>query len=134
MESWKKVWRNGFVPQFSVAGLQALAQALRGDDARLIQGATTSPPPLTCVQNWPVEATCPVGFMGVIEHGGFGDATVAEVEQFFAKACFDADQTLGEPAAVRFFLNAWDDMPREEIRRELLIEVELELQTRSVAA
>ena len=49
--------------------------------------------------------------------------TVAEVEEFFARACFEADQCLGEPAACRWFLNWFDDTPRDEPRRQLLPEV-----------
>src|SRR5579885_1645742 len=94
MESWKKVWREGLVPHLSVAGLQALRAALRADDQRLIQGATTAPPPLQCVQDWPVEAACALGYCG---WQGDGLETVAEVEEFFSQICFYADQELGEP-------------------------------------
>jgi hypothetical protein len=56
--------------------------------------------------------------------------TVGEVEEFFARACFDADQRLGEPAACRWFLNWFDDTPRNRMRHELLEEIELELNKR----
>src|ERR1700758_1757133 len=120
MDSWRKVWREGLVPLLSTASLEALRQALTSDDARLIQGATTTPPPLQCVQDWPVEAACALGFCG-----GRGDGleTVAEVEEFFARMCFEIDQRLGEPAACRWFLNWFDETPRDEMRRELLAEV-----------
>src|SRR5262245_62695694 len=120
MESWRKVWRDGFAPMLSTAGLGALRDALRADDGRLLQGSTTSPPPLMCVQDWPVEAACALGFCG---WQGEGLETVGEVEEFFARACFEADQRLGEPAACRWFLNWFDDTPRDEMRRELLLEV-----------
>src|SRR6266511_3011955 len=64
MESWRKVWRDGLAPLLSTEGLEALRRALESDDARLLQGATTTPPPLQCVQDWPVEAACGVGFCG----------------------------------------------------------------------
>jgi hypothetical protein len=120
MESWRKVWREGMAPQLSPGGLEALRRALLNDDARLLQGATTTPPPLQCVQDWPVEAACALGFCG---WQGLGLETVAEVEEFFARACFEADQRLGEPAACRWFLNWYDETPREEMRRLLLAEV-----------
>jgi len=120
MESWRKVWREGMAPQLSVAALSALQRALQNDDPRLLQGATTSPPPLECVRDWPVEAACVLGYCG---WQGEGLETVAEVEEFFARACFEADQRLGEPAACRWFLNWFDDTPRDEVRRELLAEV-----------
>jgi len=112
-------------------GLQALATALMTDDPRLIQGATTTPPPLTCVQDWPVEAGCLIAYPGVVECGGWGDATVCEVEEFFARICFEVDQLLGEPAACRWLLNWFDDTPRDEMRRLLLVEVNLALASRA---
>ncbi len=127
MESWRKVWREGMAPQLSPAGLEALRRALMTDDARLLQGATTTPPPLQCVQDWPVEAACVLGYCG---WQGEGLETVAEVEEFFARACFEADQRLGEPAACRWFLNWYDETPREEMRRLLLAEVNRSLAQR----
>lgn len=121
MESWQKVWREGFAPVLPTAGLQSLRKALRDDDGRLLQGATTTPPPMMCVQDWPVEATCAVGFCA---WQGEELETVGEVEEFFARACFEADQRLGEPAACRYFLNWFDDTPRDTMRRLLLEEVE----------
>jgi hypothetical protein len=120
MDSWRKVWREGLAPQLSPSALQVLQMALQSDDARLIQGATTTPPPLQCVQEWPVEAACALGFCG---WQGERLETVAEVEEFFARTCFEADQRLGEPAAVRWFLNWFDDTPRVDMRRLLLTEV-----------
>ena len=49
--------------------------------------------------------------------------TVGEVEEAFARACFEIDQILGEPAGCRHFLNAYDDWPRNEMRRELMNEL-----------
>jgi hypothetical protein len=120
MEAWRKVWRDGLAPQLSTAGLEALKAALQSDDPRLLQGATTSPPPLQCVQDWAVEAACVVGYCG---WQGDGLETVADVEEFFARVCFETDQALGEPAACRWFLNWFDEMPRDDVRRQLLAEV-----------
>ena len=64
MESWRQVWRDGFAPVLSSAGLDALRGALGRDDPRLIQGSTSTPPPLMCVRDWPVEAACALGFCG----------------------------------------------------------------------
>ena len=107
------------------AGWKRLRQALTNDDPRLLQGATTTPPPLQCVQDWPVEAACALGFCG---WQGDGLETVAEVEEFFARMCFEIDQRLGEPAACRWFLNWFDETPRDEMRALLAAEV-----TRSLA-
>lgn len=130
METWRQVWRDGFVPVLSNTSLAALREALEKDDKRLTQGSTTTPPPLMCVQDWPVEAGCAFGFCGAVEMGGFGVATVGQCENFFARVCFDADRRLGEPAGCRHFLNWFDDTPRDEMRRELLAEVELALKER----
>ena len=127
MESWRLVWRDGFVPVISTSGLEALREALKSDDPRLTQGSTTTPPPLMCVQDWPVEAACALGYCG---WQGDELETVGQVEEFFARMCFEADQRLGEPAACRWFLNWFDDTPRDEMRRELLAEVERALTER----
>lgn len=131
METWRKVWRQGVAPQLSDAGLGALYSGLVSDDEGLLQGSTTSPPPLMCVQEWAVEGACPIGYCG---WQGDGLQTVGEVEEYFARACFNIDQTLGEPAVCRFFLNWWDDAPRGVARAELLAEVQLEIKRRAALA
>jgi hypothetical protein len=127
MESWRIVWREGFVPVLSDAHLKALRDGLASDDPRLIQHATCLPSPKGG-EGAEVEAACALGFCG-----WQGDAldSVGEVEEFFARACFEADQKLGEPAACRWFLNFFDDASREDVRRELLAEVELALTQRN---
>jgi hypothetical protein len=143
-ELWRKVWREGIAPLLTRTQLEALREAVATDDPRLIQGCTTTPPPLQCVADWPVEGACAFGLTGVIEHGGFGverdlktrrdhAATVAETEEFFAQTCFAVDQRMGEPAACRWFLNFWDETPRDELRDELLPELDLALQSMEVA-
>ena len=127
MESWRNTWRKGVAPLLSTQSLESLRSALVNDDARLLQGATTTPPPLQCVQDWPVEAACALGYCG---WQGDGLETVAEVEEFFARMCFEIDQLMGEPAACRWFLNWFDDTPRDEMRRELLVEVQRSLAQR----
>jgi len=130
MESWRKVWRDGLARHLSTAGLRALARALSTDDARIIQGTTTVPPPLQCVHNWPVEAACVLAYCA---WQGDGLRTVAQVEEFVAGLCYEADQVLGEPAACRYFLNWYDETPRAQMRTELLDEVRLALAQRRAA-
>jgi hypothetical protein len=127
MNSWQKVWRDGLAPLLSTTSLEVLRRALINDDPRLLQGATTTPPPLQCVQDWPVEAACALGFCG---WQGEGLETVAEVEEFFARMCFEIDQRMGEPAACRWLLNWFDETPREEMRRLLVAEVNRNLAER----
>lgn len=127
IEAWRKVWRDGLVPHLSTDGLRALRMAVVEDDPRLIQGVTTSPPPLQSLQEWPVEGACGLGYCG---WQGEGLQTVAAVEEYFAQLCFEADQALGEPAACRWFLNWFDDTPRAEMRALLVAEIDLALATR----
>jgi hypothetical protein len=130
MDSWRQVWRDGLAPVISTRALEILRTALVNDDGRLMQGATTSPPPLQCVQDWPVESACALGFCG---WQGEGLETVAEVEEYFGRLCFEVDQRLGEPAACRWFLNWFDEAPRDEMRRQLLAEVQRTLAQRLAA-
>lgn len=127
MESWRKVWRAGVAPLLSTRELEVFRDALEMDDTRLIQGVTTKPPPLECVRDWPVEAACALGFCA---WQGIGLKTVAAVEENFAHRCFKIDQQLGEPGGCRWFLNWFDETPREEMRRSLLEEVNLTLLSR----
>jgi hypothetical protein len=81
-----------------------------------------------CVQDWPVEAACALGYCG---WQGEKLETVGDVEEYFARCCFEADQKLGEAAACRWFLNWFDDTPRDEMRKELLAEVERAIEDRA---
>jgi hypothetical protein len=127
METWKVVWRNGVAPCLSTAGLIALRDALRADDRRLIQNATTFPPPLEAARDWPIVAACA---LALACWQGAGLATVGEVESAFAYVCLDAGERLGEPEALRWFLNWFDETDRATMRRELLAEVGLTLAER----
>lgn len=161
MESWRATWRDGFAPLFTREELEALAVALETDDPRLCQGATTYPLPEMANADDPVERACALGFVGTIREGGFAckaeqtpggpidfaalagkpparcplttytPARVGAVDEHFAKFCFDADNRMGEPAACRHFLNAFDDWTRGEMRAELLPEIKLELARRA---
>jgi hypothetical protein len=124
MESWRYVWREGFATLISMEGLKALHKALLVDDPHLMQGATTAPPPLMAVANWPCEGGCLISYVG---WQGERLQTVGDVEEYFAQKCFEVDQKLGEPSACRWLLNWFDDTPRDEVRRELIEEVEREI-------
>ena len=130
LQSWQKVWRDGFAPQLSDAALEALAAGLERDDGRILQGATCSPPPMLLVADWPVEGACAIGF--ACWHGD-GKATVGEVEESFARACHLADELLNEPGACRYYLNWFDETPRDRMRPALLAEVRREQARRATA-
>lgn len=127
MESWRKVWREGIAPVLRTSAIESLQQALITDDRRLLQQATTCPPPLLSLADTPCEGADAIGWCG---WQGEGLETVGQVEEYFAKICWECDMRIGEPAACRWFLNWFDETPRDHMRRELLIEVELVLAQR----
>ncbi len=129
IETWRRVWREGFAPILTTKQLEALKDGLLRDDARLIQGATSSPPPMQCVLDWECEGACLIGYAG---WQGDGIPNVGDVEVFFANACFEADQRIGEPAACRYLMNFWDDSPRDEARRQMIEEINRELLARFI--
>jgi hypothetical protein len=117
---WLIVWRKGLLPQFSDSHLRRLLEALERDDPRLLQGATTCPPPLMAVQDWPCEGGCALA-LPLVEVWGVD--TVGEIEEKWARLAYQCGQLVGEEAAVRHFLNHFDSVPREQLRRELAEEV-----------
>lgn len=130
MESWRRVFREAVCPNLPTEGLQALRDALASDDSRLLQGCTTSPPPLECVTDWPCEGADAIGFAF---WRGSPDVTVGEVEAAFAEVAFRCDELLNDYAVIRWWTVFWDETPRDEMLRELLPEVDRELSRRGVA-
>lgn len=126
MESWRITWRRGFLPQAKTEALESLLTALELNDPRLIRCATTSPPTLWANQDETVEATCGVGWLIWKD----GETTVGELEEAFAKICYEADLLSGEPAACRWFLNWFDQTPRDEMRRSMIEELRINIQER----
>ena len=128
MTPWQHAFRTGFAPLLSTPALEALAAGLERNDPDLIQGQTTEPLPLHVNAAAPVEACCPVGY-ALWKSAGL--TTVEEVDEAFCHVCFEAGKALGEPAAVRFFMNWVDDAARARMRQELLAEVNRELDGRA---
>lgn len=127
-EAWQIAWRSGIAPNLSTEGLLRLRSALENDDRALLQGTATFPPPLEALKAQPVEGACAVSYCG---WQGDDLGTVGEVEAFFARVCFETDRRLGEPAGCRWFLNWFDETPRDEMRRLLLAEVKETLARRA---
>jgi hypothetical protein len=65
---------------------------------------------------------------------GEGLETVGEVEEYFARVCYEADCCLEEAGAVRFFLNWFDETPRDAMRAQLLAELNRSLAQRGMRA
>jgi len=120
VDSWRKVWREGFYPLLSNEAIQAIFEGLLADDKALIQGATTQPPPLQAVQDWPCEGADIIGYGG---WKGEGLETVGEVEEYFARLSFECDNRIGEPAGCRWFLNWWDESTRSEVVFKMIWEI-----------
>jgi hypothetical protein len=80
-----------------------------------------------------VEACCPLCY-ALLDGKQPYAVSVGPMEERFAQACWEADQLLGEPAAVRYFLNWVDETPRQQMRQELLAEVKLALTPNAGAA
>lgn len=131
MELWRKVWREGLVPQLTQPGLEALRQGLLRDDPLLVQGVTISPPAIDVFADAEVEAACALGYCN---WKGDDRCVVSDLSGDFERMCTTADETLGEPGICRFFLNWFDETPRSEMRRLLLAEVNLALHQRSASA
>lgn len=129
MNAWQAVFRKGIAPVLGTKCLEALAKGLREDDPHLIQGSTTDPPPLQCVEDWEVEGACGIAYA---HWKGSNLETVGAVESEFARTCFEAGRVLGDPASVRYFLNFFDETPREQMRLLLLAEVAQVLAERKV--
>jgi len=126
LPAWVQVWRKGFAPQMSTAGLEMLREALANDDDRLVQGTTLVPPPLDCCAGMEAKCFCALSFTGL----SHGLRTVGELESYFSDLCYNAEHALGYPHGPASLLNHYDDHPREQVFAELLEEVELALDER----
>jgi len=122
LASWQRAWRDGIVPQLTIVGLWHMKAALERNDPRMVAGASIVPPPLQSVLDFPVQACCPLCWAlldGLEPH----QASVGLLEERFALACRRADELLGEPAAIRHFLNQIDEWTRQDRIWNLLPEV-----------
>ena len=129
LDSWQITFRDGFAPLLPDSALDVLRTALELDDPRLIQGHTTSPIPLMRNEKEPIQCADPIAF-ALWQDNGL--STVGEVMDTYHRVLFAADCRLGQPAAVRYFLNWWDDGDRDNCRTLLLHEVEQEITRRMV--
>lgn len=126
-EHWRRVFRVGLAPQFTLAGLEALRTGLLRDDNSLMEAITVCPPGLDIFTDAPVEAACAVAYAG---WKGDGLGTVGEVQAYFDRLCCTADTLCDETGSSRWFLGWFDETPRSQMRRQLLEEVAREIERR----
>jgi hypothetical protein len=105
MAPWQRIWRFGLAPLFSPAGLDALAEALRTDDPRLVQGASTEPMPIALFADCPVEGACAIAFPIWRTRGV---DRVGALDREFRRLSSAANDLLDEPFAVIAFVNWFD--------------------------
>jgi len=79
-----------------------------------------------------VEGACAITFAGW--QSGRGLDTTEDVERFFARTCYTADEILNETAVVRHWFAFYDETDRAEMIAQLLPEVERALAGRNAVA
>ncbi len=115
-ESWRKIAKV-----LPLDGLERLRDALRNDDHKLVQIATTVPA-FDSLASQICEGGCAIGYAFTN-----GINTTESVRESFRKVRDEVDPS--------YLFTYWFDMtPRDEMRRELLPEVERAIQEREGAA
>jgi hypothetical protein len=99
--------------------LQALQDAIERDDPALVQRATTHPSSNDCPYCEECVGGCAVSY-GLWKSMGLH--SIGDVERCFSKLCASVDAVLGPGSSTRW-LNHFDELPREQMRAELLPEV-----------
>lgn len=72
-----------------------------------------------------MEKACAIAYCGW--RGGYGVETVGQAEEFFYRVCRMCDYGPVDGISSKDFTNWFDETPREDMRRELLAEVEFNL-------
>jgi len=130
-ELWRSVLQDGLLPVMTSDQIRCVLACLLHNDGRLIQGATTSPPPLKAVASDPVERACLVGMAVWQLQDGF---TVGETDKGYVRLLGQTDRLYekhhSNHQASRWFLSWFDDTSRDEMRAELIPELKAELERR----
>lgn len=126
--SWQKVFRDGFAPEMTMDELLAVREALVINDPLMIQDATVEPELSEFVQ------PCGACFVSYGLWKANRLSTTMEVSDMFARRCQLADNRLGFHSAIRFFLNWFDETPRQEVFAKLLVEVDAVISERTSTA
>jgi hypothetical protein len=133
METWRHVWRTGFLPLFSTGTLERLRKALLADSYTLLTGASFEPPALQMNMKEAVERCCPVAMAAIFEnqYPSIHAASVDDAEVYFAQACLEAGNRLGEHSQVRHFMNWVDEGNRHHVFKALAAEITVNLVARA---
>lgn len=129
-KAWQEVFRVAASSCLTRDELLFIRDAIGRDDKRLIQGSTAKPPAIPCVYDWPAECGC---LFGLLAFRDGKQPTVAQVENEFARIVNAIDARFPMRAAY-YFLNWFDETPRDTMRAELLAEIDAGLAAHSVAA
>ena len=128
MLQWKQVWRNGISPALTTKELVILQKGLISDDPKLIQGKTInifveheSEAPVRVI------GACALAYCGWI---GSNLETMTDVLQTFNDTCTRIAIHLKTTIGFIPFVKWFDNTPREQMRQELLEEVNIELERR----
>lgn len=129
--AWQRAFRDGIAPNLSDNELACLAEGIRNKDERIVNGCgiVPEPSPMNSAKT-PTHAD-PVNY--AIWVGNKDVQTVGDLEERSARVMFEADQILGQPAAVRYLLNWIDDNPLETTMPQLLALVEEIIRARAGA-
>jgi hypothetical protein len=122
VEAWRKVWREGVVPQLSTEGLGCLLDALKRDDPRIVTGCTTIPPALSSCSDLPIESADPIVWALLDGHSPRA-CTVGLMDEAFARLAIRCSELCGMPRAIGTLLCWLDEQDRQTWRTELIKEV-----------
>lgn len=134
LAAWQIVLRHGMFPQWTDVDLANLLSAVESNDPRLIQGHQSDPLPMTANLPKPVCGACMVSYVGWMRFDDRSAATVGDLDTFTFQAFMRSEILLGE-LSIKVdgrlpgwmpFLEWFDDLPREEVFRQLSQEIRVE--------
>lgn len=126
-EATRRVFHEGFVPLLKDEELWVLKGWLTMAPERFKQGYTLYPVPTPAEEPYMMpDCGCLITNIGRINMLKYAD----ELYEYFARMCYNIDQNMGEPSAVRYLLNWYDDSPWEDVKNGSIEELEAALQCR----
>lgn len=143
IEPWRQSWREGVLPSLSTRALVVLRKAVLENDPRLVQGHTTVPvfehsgPQSDAAE---CRGACPLAYALWQEDDRVSrdnyPMSVGEVQELFDRAMqrYCPVEFAPNPAAAQqSFFGWWDEGRPDEVRADLLEELDLALRQRREA-